>query len=180
MVKAALELRTSQQGMILRELQPQDVTEKYVTWMNDPEVVYFTEQKHTEHNVDSVTYFVNQQWQAEDCFLFGMFMADTHIGNIKLGPINWHHKNATLSYIIGDKDYWGKGLASCAIKTVVDFGFVELKLGKIWAASFDENIASIKALEKNGFVIEGRLHQHLIINGTRADQVFLGKVSTQL
>ena len=177
MVKPVIKLKTSSQKMMLKEIQPIDVTSKYVDWMNDPEVVFFTEQKYFNHDSDTVMQFVNQQWQSENNFLFGIFVNDSHIGNIKLGPINWYHKNATLSYIIGDKNYWGQGLAICAIEAAVDFGFNDIKLEKIWAASFCENIASIKALERNGFVIEGRLNKQLTLDGKRTDQVFLGKVS---
>ena len=180
MVRSAETLLTTLQNMTLKELHPDDVTEDYVAWMNDPEVVFYTEQKFISHTMEKVIQFVEGQWQTEDSFLFGIFMDDQHIGNIKLGPVNRHHQHAALSYIIGNKNYWGKGAASAAIAAVTAFGFSKIGLRKIWALSFDENKASIKALERNGFTIEGRLRQHLMINGNCADQIFLGKFSDQL
>ena len=40
-----------------------------------------------------------------------------HIGNIKLGPIDFIHKNALISYFIGEKKYWGKNITTMAIKS---------------------------------------------------------------
>lgn len=180
MVRSAETLSIDQTNILLKELHPADVTENYVSWMNDPEVVVYTEQKFMSHTMKTVTRFVDDQWRSEDSFLFGIFMDDQHVGNIKLGPVNRHHQHAALSYIIGDKKYWGKGVATKAIAAVTDFGFSKIGLRKIWATSFDENTASIKALEKNDFIIEGRLRQQLMINGKCADQIILGKLSDQL
>ncbi len=180
MVRSAETLLTTLQNMTLKELHPDDVTEDYVAWMNDPEVVFYTEQKFISHTLEKVIQFVEGQWQTEDSFLFGIFIDEKHVGNIKLGPVNRHHQHAALSYVIGDKNYWSKGVASAAIAAVTIFGFSKICLRKIWASSFDENAASIKALEKNGFIIEGRLRQQLMINGKCADQIFLGKLSDQL
>ena len=33
-----------------------------------------------------------------------------HIGNIKIGPIDVNNKSAELSYLIGDKSFWGKDM----------------------------------------------------------------------
>ena len=47
---------------------------------------------------------------------FAIKTTDKHIGNIKLGPINWIHRYGDISLLIGDKDYWGKGIATEAIR----------------------------------------------------------------
>ena len=46
-----------------------------------------------------------------------------HIGNIKLGPIQWLHRRADLSLFIGDKSCWSLGYASEAIGLVRDWAF---------------------------------------------------------
>lgn len=179
MVRSAQILPSPRQDIILKELHPDDVTENYVAWMNDPEVVRYTEQKFMSHTVETVTRFVDEIWQAEDSFLFGIFIDEKHVGNIKLGPINIYHQHAGLSYIIGDKKFWGKGVARASIAAVIAFGFLNINLHKIWATCFDENTASVRALESNGFIIEGRLRHQLMVNGKYTDQIFLGKLSDQ-
>jgi [ribosomal protein S5]-alanine N-acetyltransferase len=71
------------------------------------------------------------------------------------------HNKGELAYWIG-KDYWGKGYATEAVKRVIDFGFKELKLNRIWAAIMSKNKASGKVLKKVGLRYEGTLKQDVL------------------
>ena len=71
------------------------------------------------------------------------------IGIINL--INIRKKSAEIGYFIG-KDYWNKGIATEAIKQMVNFGFSKLELKKIYAYCDPKNISSQKVLIKNKFV----------------------------
>ena len=97
-------------------LKKSDVTPKYISWLNDYEVTQFTEQKYLKHNYESVLNFVIEKYKSEQDFLFGIFYKNSHIGNMKLGPIKWEHKSAEISFFIGEKDFWGKGIATKCIK----------------------------------------------------------------
>ncbi|MDR0897805.1 MAG: GNAT family N-acetyltransferase [Oscillospiraceae bacterium] len=61
-----------------------------------------------------------------------------------------------IGYEIARK-YANKGYVTEAIKKVVEYGFTEMGLKRIQAQIIPENIASIRAVEKCGFVIEGTL-----------------------
>ena len=106
---------------ILRVLKESDVTEKYVQWLNDYEVVKFTEQRFSKHDLGTVQAFVRQKFVSDNDYLFGIFWNGCHIGNIKLGPIDWHHLTADVSYFLGSKDHWGNGIATLAVGAVVEF-----------------------------------------------------------
>jgi RimJ/RimL family protein N-acetyltransferase len=56
---------------------------------------------------------------------------------------------------------WGQGLATEAVRALVDYGFRELGLARIHAQVIDGNAASTRVLEKLGMVREGVLRQHL-------------------
>ena len=99
-----------------------------------------------------------------------------HIGNIKLGPISWKHKNAEIGIIIGEKDCWGKGYARQAIELLSEYAFSKLKLHKLTAGCYANNIGSVKAFEKAGFVQEGRKISQYLCEGKYVDGVLLGKV----
>jgi len=92
--------------LALKTLKPGDVTDKYIAWMNDEEIVQFTEQNKTKHTKDTVTHFVQSMLSSEENYLFGIFYKNLHIGNIKLGPVNFLHQKGDISYIIGDKSFW--------------------------------------------------------------------------
>ncbi len=64
---------------------------------------------------------------------------------------------------------WNKGYASEAVKLALSFCFITLKLHRVFAGCATENIASIKVLEKNGFIREGFHRKTLPIRGKWVD-----------
>jgi RimJ/RimL family protein N-acetyltransferase len=122
----------------LKQLSPtKDIGFKYQKWMNDIEVHKYTEQKYKKHSLKDIKHFVIQKNNSKNEFLYGIFLKKTksHIGNIKLGPINFIHKFATISYFIDEKELWGKGYATKAIKEIIKIARKK-KLKKLKAGSY--------------------------------------------
>lgn len=105
----------------------------------------------------------------KDAFIFGIREKE----NLKLiGAIGLHldigNNKAEVGYWLG-KSFWNRGYVSEALQKVLQFGFEELNLNKIYASYFLHNPASGKVLEKNGFVFEGTLRQEILKNGKYLD-----------
>lgn len=64
-----------------------------------------------------------------------------------------YRKNAEIGYFIGE-EYWGKGIATEAVRLLVDYIQKKFDLVRIYAEVFDYNKPSMKVLEKNGFYLE--------------------------
>lgn len=153
--------------IFLRQITLEDCTQDYVNWLNDPEVIRFLEVKWARQDQKTITEFVDAQRKNEHSILFAIISRDKkeHIGNIKIGPVNVHHKHADISYFIGNKGYWNKGIATEAIKLICEFGFYELELHKVEAGAYETAKASWKALEKNGFKREGTFREQIYLDG---------------
>ena len=93
-------------------------------------------------------------------YAFGIVLKEINkvVGVIGISHIDWKNKNAELGYWLGKK-YWGKGLATEAVKLMLKFAFENLKLHRVYANLFEENIASRRVLEKNGFKLEGIMRE---------------------
>jgi ribosomal-protein-alanine N-acetyltransferase len=156
-----------------------DVTLNYLKWMNDPEVQKYTEQKYKKKTIIDIKKFVKEKNKSKNEFLFGIYLKENkkknHIGNIKLGPINFIHKTAEISYFIGEKDLWGKGYTSEAIKKIINFA-KKKKLKKLKACFYEMNHGSKKVLENNGFKIEGKFKSEIIFNKKRYSSYWYGKI----
>ena len=85
---------------------------------------------------------------------------------LNLGKPNY--ANAEIWYKL-DPDFWAKGYATEAVKTILDFGFNQLQLHRIEAGCAVENTGSIKVLEKAGFTKEGHTRKLLPIRGVWHD-----------
>lgn len=100
------------------------------------------------------------------------------IGTITL-RIDQSNNRGELGYWIGSA-YWGEGYATEAIERMIQYGFSELHLHRIWASAIASNLGSIRSLEKNGLLKEGQLRQHKRINNLYEDIVILGIISPQV
>lgn len=162
----------------LKQLNPaKDIGVKYQKWMNDIEVHKYTEQKYKKHTLKDIRHFVIQKNKSENEFLYGIFLkrAKSHIGNIKLGPINFIHKSAEISYFIGEKELWGEGYTTKAIKEIIKIARRK-KLKKLKAFVYEMNIGSKKVLKKNGFIKEGILKSEIIYKNKRYNFYIFGKI----
>ena len=128
-----------------------DATERYAGWLNDPEVnTYLTTKSAT---VPELRQFIITKNAQPDTLLFGIFLRENsvHIGTTKLEPIDRVNKKATIGILIGDKRYWGKGIASEAMSLLIDFCFSELRLDEVNLGVLAQNEAALRVYTKLGF-----------------------------
>lgn len=81
-----------------------------------------------------------------------------------------HRKNAEMGYWLGEP-YWGHSIISRAIVQMTAYAFKNWDIDRIFARPFGTNIASQRALEKAGFVLEARFEKTLIKNGLYEDEL---------
>lgn len=77
------------------------------------------------------------------------------IGTISLTEINNHHKIAEIGIVIGDKNYWGRGVATEVISDLVNYSFSNLNIEYISANVEEGNVPMQKVFEKVGFKKDG-------------------------
>ena len=157
-----LEIPLVTQDLTLRSLNTSHAGGPYLTWMNDPEVMAFTESRFTAHDAASLVSFIGAMNDSPTNLLLGLFSRDddTHIGNIKLGPVETGHQRAWIGIVIGDRSRWGRGLATQAIDAVAHHGLQNLGLRRVLAGIYADNQASLRAFLKAGFLEIARLPDH--------------------
>lgn len=75
-----------------------------------------------------------------------------------------------------DKDYLNCGYMTQAVALLCDYAFSQLKLHRIEGNVMPRNQASLRVLEKNGFVNEGLSRKYLNINGVWEDHIHMVKL----
>lgn len=139
--------------IFLRILTEKDASDKYCSWINDLEVNKYLESK--KATVQDLIEYIRVRFDDPNCLFFGIFIKsnNNHIGNIKLEPIDFKKKVATLGILVGEKEYWNKGFGTEALNSLIKFSFDELKLEEINLSVYKQNIGALKAYEKSGFKI---------------------------
>lgn len=81
-------------------------------------------------------------------------------GLIELREIEREHSQGELSFWL-DIAAWGHGYMTEVVAAVVQYGFEDLALNRLYAYHMLRNPASARVLEKNGFKQEGLLRQRV-------------------
>ena len=96
-----------------------------------------------------------------------------YIGGCGIQEVNWLSRVATVGIMIGDKEYWGKGYGTDAMKVLIDFIFNKMNIRKIRLSTFSFNMRARKSYEKCGFEVEGILKDEIFKDGKYYDEIIM-------
>jgi len=161
----------------LRAIEREDIA-RCVRWLNDAEVIenllmnyplsHMAEEKWFERQLEipptsgqvlAIETMVGDEW--------------VHIGNCGLHEVEPVNNAAEFGIMIGEKEFWNKGLGREATKLILKHGFENLNLNRIYLYVFETNPRAIKAYEAAGFVKEGVLRQGVYKNGRYIDVILM-------
>jgi len=147
------EIVLSFNGGHLRPLKTKDIHDGYISGLNDREVNRYLEVRHTVQTEQSVFKFVQDNQQANDAVLFGIWRdgAQSHCGTLRLHGIEQSTGRAHIGVCIFDKSAWGHRIGSKAIASVTKWAISHLNMRDIEAGAYAENIASQKAFLCAGY-----------------------------
>ena len=141
-------------------------------WRNDPKVRHYSRNewprtlddvkkkfetvpdKHIRDKVDFIIYHKHDKCP---------------IGNIGLSRIDWVSRHANIFAMIGEPEYWGKGIVGEAAQLVLRYAFTELNLHKVKAGVFTPNKRSLRVAEKLGLNKEAVTKEAIYVDGKYHD-----------
>jgi ribosomal-protein-alanine N-acetyltransferase len=165
----------------LRPLERADLNDRYLSWLNDPEVTKHISPGSFPTDMAELVAFYEGIVSSTNQLLLAVAAKDTdrHIGNVKLGPINWVHRRATFGIMIGDRDYWSGGCGTEATRLIVEHGFSVLNLHRIDLGVVADHPAAVRAYEKVGFLVEGRSRESVFVDGNYRDGLWMGLLRSE-
>lgn len=142
----------------LAPLRMQDISDRYIAWLNDPQVNQFLEVRFSPQNRQSVEAYVQLHGQAKDRYLWGIYPKgqNFYAGTATLTQINPYHGSGEIGLLIGEMDYWGKNTSAEAMKLVMQFGFATLGLRRLTGGSYAANHGMNFTFKRLGFRCEGK------------------------
>jgi [ribosomal protein S5]-alanine N-acetyltransferase len=157
--------------LILKPLSLQHLSQDYVSWLNDAEVYKFLETG-GNYSIEQLREYL-EEVEKKDILFWGIHLkeSDSHIGNIKIDPVNKRHGLGEYGIMMGRKSEWGKGFAMEATSRVIDYCFQESEIRKITLGVVADNHAALRLYKKLGFITEGIYKDHGLYNGKYCDIV---------
>lgn len=146
----------STKRLLLRPYIESDIR-AWQRWDIDPEVQKFLPEPTIEIVTDSdQLVYLQECLEEKDGVYWSIVWNETNevIGTISLTEMNFHHGVGELGIVIGEKQFWGLGIATESIEAVAGYAKSTLKLRRLCAEYESENFAVQRALEQAGFVLE--------------------------
>ena len=156
----------------LRPWTPDDL-DSLVKNANNPNIARFmTDQFPHPYSADKGKQFIEFATKDTPLHIFAIDINGEASGGIGLHPqADIQRKNTELGYWLGEA-YWNKGIISRAIPQIIEYGFKNFDMERIFARPFGTNLASQRVLEKAGFVLEARFEKTFFKNGEYIDELF--------
>jgi RimJ/RimL family protein N-acetyltransferase len=160
--------------LLLRELSRDDA-EAIHSYTSDPEVVRYVDfgPESEAQTIEFIRDVMDMRW--DEPRLFFSLAVVLHANGQLIGHCDLHirderHGEAEIGYCLHRKS-WGQGYATEAVKSLLAFGFRQLKLHRIMAMCDAENHASLRVMAKAGMCEEGYLHKNKWYKGLWHDSM---------
>ncbi|MBI5354655.1 MAG: GNAT family N-acetyltransferase [Chloroflexi bacterium] len=164
----------------LSAVDPEELGKAYANWKRDSELnrLFDTSASGLHSAKASSAFFekmVKDESPEEYYFSIRMLEDNRLLGDINLDVVNnWLGRNAFVGIGIADRNDWGKGYGTDAMKVMLRYAFTEVNLNRVTLTVFEYNPRAIRSYEKVGFQHEGRQRARLLKDGKRWDMLFMG------
>lgn len=124
-----------------------------------------------------------QEWLEKDLekgvsneifFAIRTLEGDKLIGFIGLFDLYLQHGDTLVAIALGEREYWGKGYGTDAMRIILRYAFSELNLRRVGLIVFEYNLRAIHSYEKAGFQFEGTVREMILRDGKRWDFRYMG------
>lgn len=160
-------------ALLMRPLETGDIDE-IPTLVEAPEIAAntFVPRPYTAEDAVEFVQRARERWQYDEAYVFAIIDKDLgrFVGCMGLHPA-LEHDRAEVGYWVG-KPYWGRGVATGALRLLIRFGFDVLNLNRIEAGHFDHNPASGRVMLKANMRREGLRRQYILHRDQYKDVVW--------
>lgn len=161
----------SSRDVRLTDFTADHLTERYISWLNDPEVVRYSEQRHKTHTLRSCETYFHEKVCSSDLFLaieVGGHGPEYHVGNVGIS-VDLKNSIADLSIIVGAKEYWGTGVGSCAWSLAIQTLFERMNFRLISAGTMSVNDPMRNLFKRSRMQIDAVLPERFLWEGKLVD-----------
>lgn len=145
------------------------------SYLQHPEVGIFAGGTFRVTSLEQAIARYEQDVTAQDKVTFALYQLEnlTLIGTVILRQIDLLNGTASLGISIEQREVWGKGYGTEAVKLAVDFGFRFKNLHNISLYTTSFNTRAIRAYEKAGFKLFGKRREAVLLAGKRYDELHM-------
>jgi len=158
--------------LLLEPFSEKYLTQRYVNWLNDAEVVQFSQQRWIQHSLNSCRDYMNSFEGTPNYFwaVVSRVPGEGPIGTMT-SYVDLQNGVADIGILIGEKRLWGKGYGTEAFLSAAGFLFHDAGMRKVTAGTVGANTGMLKIMEKAGMREDGRRSKQVLLDGREEDLV---------
>jgi len=172
---AAPELELLGKAVWLRPFEPGDLNDVYVDWLNDPQVMRFSNQRFIRHSRESCTrQLAGFKGSPNLVFSLRLQSDDRAIGTMTAYR-SIHHGTADVAILVGDTSVWGQGHGQDAWNTLTDWLVERPGMRKVTAGTLACNQGMRRLAERSGMQLEGARRAQELVDGRPWDMLYYAR-----
>ncbi len=167
-------------SVVLRKPEPEDVPQLYA-FRNDPEVTRWLGGFSSGYSQKELLQWIDRHNARDDevIYVIADRQSNRCLGHVGLYNIEARARSAEFAILIGDKDSWGQGLGKSVSWAMVEYGFSELNLHRIYLEVLATNQRAVKLYQRLGFQQEGVLRDVQFRQGRYLDMIVMGMLEDE-
>ena len=152
---------------ILKPFSKKFISAEYLGWLNDKQVSRYILKAKENTSFDDLKLFTTKMIESPYNYFFAILYKKNfaHIGNVRIGPIDFNSLESGFGILIGNKNFHNVGIGFEVMNAVKDFSFNYLKLKKLNFLSVKNHVASKNLYIKSGFECLGDAKKTFDKNG---------------
>ena len=152
-----------------------DITVDYVRWLNDSEVVRFSNQRFRCHDEASCLAYLRTFADSDNLFLAIRLSTDMQLIGTMTAFISPHHGTADMGLLIGERSLWGRGFGLEAWNLLLNNLLQARKLRKVTAGTLKCNLGMTRIMERSGMRLEAIRSQQELVDGEPQDMLYFAQ-----
>lgn len=152
-----------------------DINGQYISWLNDPEVVRFSNQRFKVHTKESCKVYLSSFQENDNLFLKIMESGSYKTIGTMTAYFSSHHRTVDVGILVGDRTVWGLGYGKDAWCALIDWLGEHPLVRKITAGTMRPNQGMVRIIEHSGMVLEGMRPGQELLDGVPQDLLYFGK-----
>lgn len=159
----------------LRSFNESCITADYLSWLNDPQVLRFSNQRFRQHTRESCLRYLATFDATPHYFLA---IHDRESGDMigtMTAYVNENHGTADMGILVGNRSVWGQGIGCDAWSTLMAYLLNVRGLRKVTGGTLACNVGMIKIMERSGMQLEAIRKAQEIVEGNPQDALYYAK-----
>lgn len=160
---------------MLRPFDESSITDDYLGWLHDADVLRFSNQRFRQHTRESCIAYARSFAGTPNTFL-GIYLPedDRLVGTIT-AYVASPHETADLGIMVGDRRCWGRGIGRDAWGTLMAFLLARGDIRKVTGGTLRGNVAMWRIMERCGMHLEATRRAQELVDGVPHDALYYAK-----